>query len=213
MYIPPFKISADAINKIAEISAQIERYAIRLEQKDALQLRKVNRIKTIHSSLAIEGNGLTESEVCDIIDGKMVVAPLREIQEVKNAIKTYELYPQLNPYNEKDLLRAHSTMMAVLIDGAGHYRRGGVGVFGEIGLVHLAPPADAGAIVDERTFNWLKSSKSSICLFALVYFIMNLNLSTLLWMVTDAWGDFGSRLFLADYTPCLNIYLLKTWCM
>ena len=89
MYTPPFNISAEAINKIAEISAQIERYAIRLEQKDALQLRKVNRIKTIHSSLAIEGNGLTESEVCDIIDGKMVVAPLREIQEVKNAIKTY----------------------------------------------------------------------------------------------------------------------------
>jgi len=209
MYTPPFNISAEAINKIAEISAQIERYAIRLEQKDALQLRKVNRIKTIHSSLAIEGNGLTESEVCDIIDGKMVVAPLREIQEVKNAIKTYELYPQLNPYNEKDLLRAHSTMMAVLIDDAGHYRRGGVGVFGEIGLVHLAPPADRVPSLMKELFNWLKSSKDHL----LVYFIMNLNLSTLLWMVTDAWGDFGSRLFLADYTPCLNIYLLKTWCM
>lgn len=87
MYTPPFTISAETINKIAEISGQIERYAIRLEQTDALHLRKANRIRTIHSSLAIEGNKLTEDEVCDIINGKNIVAPIREIQEVKNAIK------------------------------------------------------------------------------------------------------------------------------
>ena len=69
MYIPPFTVSAEAINLIAEISAQIERYAIRLEQEDGLRLRKANRIKTIHSSLAIEGNTLSEDEVRDIIDG------------------------------------------------------------------------------------------------------------------------------------------------
>lgn len=92
MYIPPFTISTDAINLIAEISAQIERYAIRLEQNDGLKLRKANRIRTIHSSLAIEGNTLTEDEVKDIIDGKMVAAPLRQIQEVKNAIKTCRLH-------------------------------------------------------------------------------------------------------------------------
>ena len=56
MYIPPFTVSAEAINLIAEISGQIERYAIRLEQEDGLRLRKANRIKTIHSSLAIEGS-------------------------------------------------------------------------------------------------------------------------------------------------------------
>ena len=74
MYIPPFTVSADAINLIAEISAQIERYSIRIEQEDGLRLRKANRIKTIHSSLAIEGNTLSEDEVRDIIDGKNVVA-------------------------------------------------------------------------------------------------------------------------------------------
>lgn len=83
MPTPPFTISSRAINLIAEISAQIERYAIRMEQADALLLRKANRIKTIHSSLAIEGNKLSESEVTDIIEGKQVVAPFREIQEVK----------------------------------------------------------------------------------------------------------------------------------
>ena len=103
-YIPPFTVSSEAINLIAEISGQIERYAIRLEREDGLHLRKVNRIKTIHSSLAIEGNTLSEGQVSDIIDGKTVVAPIREIQEVKNAIATYNLYPSLNPFSVKDLL-------------------------------------------------------------------------------------------------------------
>ena len=143
MYIPPFTISTDAINLISEISAQIERYAIRLEQEDGLRLRKVNRIKTIQSSLAIEGNRLSEGQVSDIIDGKNIVAPIKEIQEVKNAIKTYEMYPTLDAFKENDLLRAHGVMMQALVDDAGRYRRGGVGVFGEKGMVHLAPPADA----------------------------------------------------------------------
>lgn len=111
MYIPPFTISTNAINLIAEISAQIERYAIRLEQSDGLRLRQANRVRTIHSSLAIEGNTLSENEVKDIIDGKTVMAPLRQIQEVKNAIKTYELYEKLNPFDVNDLLKAHGTMM------------------------------------------------------------------------------------------------------
>lgn len=129
MYVPPFTISANAINLIAEISAQIERYAIRLEQNDKLRLRKANRVRTIHSSLAIEGNTLSEDEVKDIIDGKTVVASLRQIQEVKNAIKIYELYSGLNPFNVKDLLKAHGTMMMALTDDAGKFRSGGVGVF------------------------------------------------------------------------------------
>lgn len=99
MHIPPFTVSAEAINLIAEISGQVERYAIRLEQEDGLRLRKANRIKTIHSSLAIEGNTLSEDEVRDIIDGKNVVAPIRQIQEVRNAIKTYEMYPTLDAIN------------------------------------------------------------------------------------------------------------------
>ena len=142
MYTPPFTISAEAINKIAEISGLIERYAIRLEQKDALHLRKVNRIRTIHSSLAIEGNKLTEEDVRDIINGKNIIAPIKEIQEVKNAIKTYEMYPYLDAFKEEDLLKAHAQMMEAIIDHPGRYRHGGVGVFSEHGLVHMEPPAD-----------------------------------------------------------------------
>ena len=169
MYIPPFTVSAEAINLIAEISGQIERYAIRLEQEDGLRLRKANRIKTIHSSLAIEGNTLSEDEVRDIIDGKTVVAPIRQIQEVKNAIATYELYPALDAFKEKDLLKAHSVMMQALVDDAGHYRRGGVGVFGEKGLVHLAPPAERVPMLMSDLFAWLKQSKDHLLIRSCVF--------------------------------------------
>ena len=140
MPTPPFNISAEAINRIAEISALLERLNIAPEGEHGLRLRKVNRVKTIHSSLAIEGNTLSMDEVRDIINGKQIVAPIRQIQEVKNAIRVYDLYSQLNPFSEKDLLKAHSIMMEALTDDCGRYRTGGVGVFGENGLVHMAPP-------------------------------------------------------------------------
>ena len=168
-YIPPFEVSAEAINLIANISAQIERYAIRLEQEDGLRLRKANRIKTIHSSLAIEGNTLSEDEVRDILEGKTVVAPIRQIQEVKNAIKTYELYPTLDAFKEKDLLKAHGVMMEALVDEAGRYRRGGVGVFGDKGLVHLAPPADRVPQLMGDLFSWLKRSKDHLLIRSCVF--------------------------------------------
>lgn len=169
MYIPPFTVSAEAINLIAEISGQIERYAIRLEQKDGLLLRKVNRIKTIHSSLAIEGNTLNEDQVRDIIDGKTLVAPIKEIQEVKNAIATYNLYPTLNPYSVKDLLKAHGVMMQALMDDAGRFRRGGVGVFSEQGLVHMAPPAERVPFLMDDLFAWLQSSKDHLLIRSCVF--------------------------------------------
>lgn len=169
MYIPPFTVSAEAINLIAEISGQIERYAIRLEQEDGLRLRKANRIKTIHSSLAIEGNMLSEDEVRDIIDGKNVVAPVKQIQEVKNAIATYELYPTLNPFNMKDLLKAHRVMMQALLDDAGKFRRSGVGVFSEKGLVHMAPPADRVPTLMGDLFDWLKASNDHLLIRSCVF--------------------------------------------
>ncbi|MCC8119155.1 MAG: Fic family protein [Bacteroidales bacterium] len=169
MYSPPYTITNKAINLIAEISAQIERYAIRLEQEDALRLRKANRIKTIHSSLAIEGNNLTENQVADIINGKNVVAPIKEIQEVKNAIATYELYPDLNPFNIKDLLKAHSIMMMALTDDAGHFRRQGVGVFSDTGCVHMAPPADRVPVLMSDLFEWLKEADAHLLIRSCVF--------------------------------------------
>lgn len=169
MYIPPFTISAEAINLIAAISAQVERYAIRWEQEDGLRLRKVNRIKTIHSSLAIEGNHLTEDQVSDIINGKQVIAPIREIQEVRNAIRTYELYPSLNPFDVNDLLKAHRTMMEALIDRAGQFRHTGVGVFSETGCIHVAPPAERVPFLMDDLFEWLANSKDHLLIRSCVF--------------------------------------------
>ncbi len=169
MYTPPFTISSEAINRIANISRLIERYALRLESVDGVRLRKVNRIRTIHSSLAIEGNKLSEDEVRDIIDGKNVVAPLHEIQEVKNAIKTYELYPKLDAFKESDLLLAHSMMMEALVDNAGKYRQRGVGVFSEHGLVHMAPPAERVPGLMGDLFAWLKNAQDHLLIRSCVF--------------------------------------------
>jgi Fic family protein len=169
LYTPPFTVSAEAINLVAEISAQVERFAIRLEQADGLLLRKANRIKTIHSSLAIEGNTLSEEEVKDVINGKQVVAPLREIQEVKNAIKTYELYPTLDAFKETDLLKAHGIMMQALVENAGPYRRGSVGVFGNQGLVHLAPPAARVPLLMADLFQWLQHAQDHLLIRSCVF--------------------------------------------
>lgn len=169
MYTPPFKITSKILNLVAEISGKIERYAILMEQDTELRLRKANRIKTIHSSLAIEGNALTEGQVRDIINGKDVMAPLREIQEVKNAIATYDLFTTLNPFDENDLLRAHGVMMQSLVDNPGCWRNGDVGVFGEQGCVHLAPPADRVPTLMSDLFDWLRGADDHLLIRSCVF--------------------------------------------
>ena len=169
MYKPPFTVSPKAINLIASISSQIERYAIKMEQDDTLRLRRANRIKTIHSSLAIEGNTLSEGEVQAVLEGKTVIAPLREIQEVRNAIKTYELYPKLDPFSLQDLLLAHGTMMAGLVDEAGMFRKGGVGVFDGDKPVHIAPPADRVRDLMNDLFVWLENADDHLLIRSCVF--------------------------------------------
>lgn len=169
MIAPPFNISAQAINNIAEISALLERHNIAIDQDKGLKLRRANRIKTIHSSLAIEGNTLSEDEVEDILNGKQIIAPLRQIQEVKNAIRVYDEYPKLNPFSESDLKHAHAIMMEALCDDAGKYRRKGAGVFGERGLVHMAPPANRVPELMGNLFEWLKSTKDHLLIRSCVF--------------------------------------------
>lgn len=121
MIKPPFTVSSKAISMIAEISALVERFAIRFE-RDAQKLRRANKIKTIYSSLAIEGNTLSETQVGDILNGKNVVAPIRELQEVKNAIAVYDNFASFNPFSLEDLLRAHAQMMSALVETSGQFR-------------------------------------------------------------------------------------------
>ena len=168
-YQPPFTITSRTVSLVADISALVERYVIRMEQRDALKLRRANRIKTIHSSLAIEGNTLSLKQVTDILDGKRVVAPLRVIQEVKNAIATYDIAPKLNPYSMEDLLKAHGTMMAALVEGAGRFRTGGVGVFAGEQVIYVAPPANQVPQLVASLFEWLRNSKDHLLIRSCVF--------------------------------------------
>ena len=158
-YTPPFHITDEITNLVAAISEQIGRITILSHGNLNPRLRRENRIKTIHSSLAIEHNSLSLEQVTAILDGKRILGNPNEIQEVKNAYETYEMLLSLDPYSVSDLLKAHQTMMAGLIPENGTFRSGGVGVFdGEI-VIHLAPPARLVPVQIQDLFHWYQTSK------------------------------------------------------
>ena len=157
-YEPPFKIASQIIDLISQISEAVGEINSLENSPRHLELRKENRIKTIHSSLAIENNSLSLEQITAIIEGKRVLGSPNEIQEVKNALQAYELLLTLNPYEEKDLLKAHKLMMADLVERNGKYRKDGVGIFDGNQVVHLAPPADRVPFLMSDLFEWLKNS-------------------------------------------------------
>ncbi len=168
-YRPPFTITGKIVRLVAEISALVERYAIRMEQEDALRLRRANRIKTIQGSLAIEGNTLSESQITAILEGKLVVAPVREIQEVKNAIAAYDLFPTLDPFSMDALLEAHRVMMTALLEAPGRLRTTGVGVVAGTEVIHMAPPAERVPELMRNLFHWLTRSEDHLFIKSCVF--------------------------------------------
>lgn len=158
MYQPPFEITSKIIELISNISEKIGEINSLQNSPQQIRLRKENRIKTIHSSLAIENNSLSIEQITAIIDGKRVLGNPNEIKEVKNSIQAYDLLLSLNPYNEKDLLKAHELMMQDLINISGKYRTDGVGIFDGEKVVHVAPPADRVPELMADLFKWLKTN-------------------------------------------------------
>jgi len=169
MYKPPFTLSARAVSAVADIAAMAGRFKIRMEERDALALRKINKIHSIRSSLAIEGNRLSVEQVTAILEGRRVVAPLREIQEVKNAIATYDLYPSLDPFSANDMLKAHYTMMLALIDDPGAFRQKGVGVTDGKKIIHMAPPANRVPELMGNLFEWLQNAEDHLFIRSCVF--------------------------------------------
>ena len=158
LYTPPFEITSKIIELISNISEKIGEINSLQDSPYHVKLRKENRIKTIHSSLAIENNSLSLKQITAIIDGKRVLGNPNEIKEVKNSIQAYDLLLSLNPYNEKDLLKAHKLMMQDLVERNGKYRTDGVGIFDGKKVVHMAPPADRVPELMGDLFEWLKTS-------------------------------------------------------
>ena len=157
-YQPPYTITLESLNRVAAISETIGRLTLLTDRAKALRLRRINRVRTIHGSLAIEGNTLSEAQITAILDGKRVIAPPREVQEVKNALATYDRFEHWRPGAEKDLLEAHRILMSGLIDEAGRYRRGGVGVMAGRQVIHMAPPANRVPQLMVDLFRWLAAT-------------------------------------------------------
>jgi Fic family protein len=157
-YQPPYTITPEIVNRVAAISEAIGRLTVLTDQARALRLRRINRIRTIHGSLAIEGNTLSEAQITAILEGKRVIAPPREVQEVKNALAAYDRFDTWKPEAEKDLLEAHRILMSGLIDEAGMYRHGGVGVMAGQQVIHMAPPADRVPLLMADLFHWLAAT-------------------------------------------------------
>lgn len=154
-YIPPYKITPKIISLISKISEAIESF----QAQENLRLHRINRVKTIHGSLAIEGNSLTTDQITAILDDKIVIAPINEVQEIRNAIKAYELLDDLNPCNIDDLLKAHLIMETGLIDDAGRFRAKGVGVASGEKIIHYAPPPKQVPYLIQDLLNWLNETE------------------------------------------------------
>ena len=156
MYVPPFEITPKIIDLISKISEKIGEINSLESSARHVELRRESRIKTIHSSLAIENNSLSLEQITAIINGKRVLGAPNEIQEVKNAIQAYDLLLSLDSTKEKDLLRAHALMMKDLVRNNGRYRSGGVGIFNGQNVVHVAPPASSVPALMKDLFRWVK---------------------------------------------------------
>jgi len=157
-YQPPYTITPEILNRVAAISEAIGRLTVLTDKARALRLRRINRIRTIHGSLAIEGNTLSEAQITAILEGKRVIAPPREVQEVKNALAAYDRFDSWKPETEMDLLEAHRILMSGLIDEAGMYRHGGVGVMEGSQVIHMASPADRVPHLMSDLFGWLAAT-------------------------------------------------------
>lgn len=156
---PPFTLTNTMLHQVIEISRVLG--ILEFSVKSDLKLRKENRIKSIHSSLAIENNSLTEKQVTDIIDGKRVLGDPKEIREVKNAYDAYEEILTLDPYRQKDFLKAHRLLTAGIVNEAGKYRSRDVGIFDEIGnVVHMGARPQYLQTLMNDLFAWGKNDNT-----------------------------------------------------
>jgi len=165
---PPYDLTPEIIKRITSISEKLgEAKAIYLN-KPSPKLRKENKIKTLHSSLKIEGNTLSIDQVTGLIENKMVIGPQKDITEVLNAIKIYDNLNAYSPLSKKSFLKCHKDLMQGLMEDNGNYRKRGVGVLKGTRLEHLAPPAENVPFLMKDLFTYLKTDEIELiksCIF------------------------------------------------
>ena len=155
---PPYEITSSILKLITSISEKIGEVNANLLNKPSPKLRKQNRIKTIHSSLRIEGNTLTEEQITALLENKRVIGPKKDVVEVLKAIKIYENLDIYKPSNEKSFLKAHQDLMESLIEDAGKYRKQSVGIVKGSKIEHEAPPFGNLPYLMKDLFEYLKKS-------------------------------------------------------
>ena len=158
-YIPPFTITSTILTQVSQISELISDIKHIQAKKITPKLRKKNLVRSITGSLQIEGNSFTEEKVTAMLDGKRVLGSMREVEEVKGAIKAYENMSEYDYKKLDDLLQAHNLMMDNLLTNAGEFRSGNVGVYGKDGVSHVAPPPYKVHELMVDLFNWLIITK------------------------------------------------------
>ncbi len=161
-YKPPFTITNDILAYVSSVSEKIGRIAALSNLETKPHLRKVNRMKSIHSSLKIEANSLTLGQVRDVINGKTVLGEKKEIQEVKNAYAAYERLSEIDPYSLQHLKRFHGIMTKYLVEDSGKFRSGEEGVFDGGHCIFMAPPARFVPQLMEELFNWMKMVQKEV---------------------------------------------------
>lgn len=153
---PPYEITSLILKYISSISEKIGEVNAKYLVKTNPSLRKQNQIKTIHSSLSIEGNTLSEEQITAIVENKRVVGPQKDIIEVLNALEVYKNINTLKHYSEKDFLKAHKMLMKGLIENSGKYRTKGVGIVKGSKIEHVAPPYENVPFLMNDLFQYVK---------------------------------------------------------
>ena len=166
---PPYKITGKILKLVAAISEKIGEVNSAHISKPPTELRKKNRIKTIHSSLEIEGNTLTIEQITAIVENKNVVGPKRDILEVKNAIAVYDYLDKLNPFSFNSFCEAHGILMNGLVESAGKLRGKPVGIIKGSDVAHIAPKSDMLKPLMNDLFDYLQNDEDLVLIKSCVF--------------------------------------------
>ena len=166
---PPYEITNKILTLISSISEKIGEVNAAHLSKPPTELRKRNRIKTIQSSLEIEGNTLTTEQITDLLNNKRVLAPKKDIIEVKNAIKVYTELNKLKVYKLKSMCKAHKVLMKDLIDHPGKLRTSSAGIVKGSDIEHVAPPGRMVQPLMKELFGYLKKDEDLLLIKSCVF--------------------------------------------
>jgi len=160
LYKPNYTITDTILSLVAQIAARIDVLGIQSGMEQNPKLRRLNRLRSIHSSLAIENNSLSLEQISALFDGKSVLAPAQDICEAKNAFEVYERLLEFDPYDLMDLRAAHKILMKDLVKDPGSFRSGSMGVVRGDEIVHIAPPAENVSGLMADLLKWTKETSA-----------------------------------------------------